>query len=434
MLGGQSTPLHRRQADDLAGLPVLVRRVGAAPDRRSGGAMREHGGVELTAREALALRLRSLLLTGASATTPVGADSVAGVVTWFGAMQAQDYASGLWSLGARLPSTTRTQVEDALERREALRTWPMRGTIHLVPSADARWMLEVLGARSLAAAARRRAQLGLDVATAERAVDVLGTVLAGGGRLTRAECLAALGEAGISAAGQRGYHLLRFASQRGVTCLAPNRGTEQAFVLLDEWVRHSHRPSRDEALATIATRYVRSHGPVPRSDLAGWTGLTSADTTTAVAAAGNALTTVEVDGVAMLVTPEALADPLPPVPDTVLALPAFDEYLLGYKNRTLMLDPGHAQAIIPGGNGVFQATIIRSGRVIGTWKKTSTTTRTVVTILPLGPLRSCERREVEAALERYAQFLDSPVQVRWSSSTHGPAPATGILPSSPVDA
>jgi hypothetical protein len=375
--------------------------------------MREHGGVELTAREALALRLRSLLLTGASPKTPAGATSVAEVVTWFGAMQAQDYASGLWSLGARLPSTTRAQVEDALERREALRTWPMRGTIHLVPAADAHWMLEVLGARTLAAAARRRAELGLDEATAERAVDVLGTTLAGGGRLTRAECLAALRHAGICADGQRGYHLLRFASQRGVTCLAPNRGNEQTFVLLDEWVGRSNRPSRDEALATIATRYVRSHGPVPRRDLAGWTGLTSADTAAAVAAAGNDLTTVEADGVAMLVTPDALADPPPPLPDTVLALPAFDEYLLGYKNRALMVDPEHAQAIIPGGNGVFRATLVRSGRVIGTWKKTSTTTRTVVTVLPVHPLRSYERREVEAAFERYAEFVDTPVQVRW---------------------
>lgn len=375
--------------------------------------MREHVGVELTVSDALALRMRSLLLAGTSSTTPVRADSVAAVVTWFGAMQAQDYLSGLWSLGTRLPAMTRTEVEAALERREAVRTWPMRGTIHLVPAADARWMVDVLAARALAGAARRRAHLGLDEATAERAVDVLGTALAGGGRLTRAECLAALTEAGISVDGQRGYHLLRFASQRGVTCMAPNRGTEQTFVLLDEWVACSNRPSRDEALATIATRYVRSHGPVPRSDLAGWTGLTSADTAAAVAAAGDALTTVEVDGVAMLAAREALTDDPPPLLDTVLALPGFDEYLLGYKNRTLMVEAAHAQAIIPGGNGVFQATIVRAGRVIGTWTRSSTTARTVVTVVPLQPLRARDRREVEAAFERYAHFVDSPVKVRW---------------------
>jgi DNA glycosylase AlkZ-like len=374
--------------------------------------MRQHCGVRMTASDALALRMRSLLLAGTPSKAPVGADSVAAVVTWFGAMQAQDYASGLWSLGARLPAMTRTEVQDALERREAVRTWPMRGTIHLVPAADARWMVEVLAARALAGAARRRAELGLDEVTAERAVDVLGTALAGGSRLTRAQCLAALTEAGIPTDGQRGYHLLTFASQRGVTCMAPNLGNEQTFVLIDEWVGCSNRPSRDGALATVATRYVRSHGPVPRSDFAGWTGLTSADAAAAVDAAGDALTMVEVDGVAMLVASEALAeDPLPP-PDSVLVLPRFDEYLLGYKNRTLMVDPAHARAIMPGG-GFFQATIVRQGRVIGTWTRSSSTAATVVTVVALTPLRSRDRRVVEAAFERYAHFLDTPIQVRW---------------------
>jgi hypothetical protein len=373
----------------------------------------------MTASDALALRMRSLLLAGTSTKVPVRADSVAAVVTWFGAMQAQDYASGLWSLGARLPAMTRTDVEAALERREAVRTWPMRGTIHLVPAADARWMVEVLGARAQPQAARRRAQLGLDEATAQRAVDVLGTTLAGGVRLTRAECLAALDEAGIPTDGQRGYHLLRFASQQGAICMAPNRGTEQTFVLLDEWVGCSNRPSRDEALATIATRYVRSHGPVPRSDLAGWAGLTSADTAAAVAAAGDALATVEVDGLVMLAASEALADDPPPLMDTVLALPGFDEYLLGYKNRTLMVDPAHAQAIIPGGNGVFQATIVRAGRVIGTWTRSSTAARTVVSVVALAPLRASDRREVEDAFARYAHFADAAVQVRWRQRARG---------------
>src|SRR5690349_23423323 len=107
-------------------------------------------------------------------------------------MQAQDMASGLWSLGVRLPGCTVGDVTAALERREAIRTWPMRGTVHLVPPADAHWMLELTGVRALAGAERRRATLGLDETTAERAVEILAAALAGGKRLTRAECGAAL--------------------------------------------------------------------------------------------------------------------------------------------------------------------------------------------------------------------------------------------------
>src|SRR4051794_31730145 len=151
------------------------------------------------------MRMVSLLLRPHPAGSP---GTVAGVVEWFGAMQAQDMASGLWSLGVRLPGSTAADVNAALERREAVRTWPMRGTVHLVPPADARWMLDLMGVRALAGAAKRRQTIGLDERTAERGVEVLAAALAGGKRLTRAECLAALAQGGVTLAGQQGYHLL----------------------------------------------------------------------------------------------------------------------------------------------------------------------------------------------------------------------------------
>lgn len=262
--------------------------------------------VDLTGREALALRMTSLLLRPHPTARPGG---VADVVGWFGAMQAQDLASGMWSLGARLPALSHADVHAGLERREALRTWPMRGTVHLVPPRDARWMLELTGVRSLASAATRRTQLGLTETDADRAVDVLGAALAGGGRLTRARCLAALAAAGIDTGDQRGYHLLWYASVRGVTCLAPNVGTEQTFALLDEWAPDPHRPERDESLATLARRYVRGHGPVTAREFAGWTGLTLTDARRGFAAAGDALTVVRVDGEEALVDAALLDAP-----------------------------------------------------------------------------------------------------------------------------
>jgi hypothetical protein len=365
--------------------------------------------VELTGPQALAIRMASLLLDGSERPT-----DVSGIVTWFGAMQAQDAASGMWSLGVRLPEFTVDDVQAALERREALRTWPMRGTVHLVPARDAHWMLEVLGERALSGSAERRAALGLDIAVANRAVDVLASALAGGGRLTRAECLARFAEAGIETPGNLGYHLLWYASQRGVTCIAPNVGKEQSFVLLDEWVPDPHRLDRDEALATIATRYFRSHGPTTRKDFAGWTGLTVADAKLGIAAAGDRLTTVLVDGTEMIVDPARLeAKPTKPV-DDIVALPGFDEYLLGYKDRSLMVAPEHKQAIIPGGNGVFQPTIVRAGRVIGTWKRSVGKAQVAVTVQPLVGLKPKDRKGIEAVLDGYGRFVGKPVQLRFA--------------------
>lgn len=372
---------------------------------------------DISPADALALRMTSLLLRDRPGPGGAGRPgTVAGVVTWFGAMQGQDAASVMWSLGVRLSGFTAVDVDAALERREALRTWPMRGTVHLVPSRDAHWMLELMGPRPLAAAAGRRASLGLTDEVADRALDVLAAALAGGGRLTRAQCLAVLAEAGIGGTGQFGYHLLYYASQRGVTCIAPHVGKEQTFALLDEWAPDPYRPDRDEALATIALRYFRGHGPTTRQDFAGWTGLTAADAKQGIAAAGADLAIVRVDGQEML-----LDAALPDAPragsvagcDDFLALPGFDEYLLGFKDRSLMLAAEHKQAIIPGGNGVFQSTIVRGGRVIGTWKRSIARGRTVVNVQPLVALGAAERARVEDALAPYAHFTGRPLQVNW---------------------
>lgn len=361
---------------------------------------------EISQAQALSLRMTNLLLRNRHHGMEQPAD-VAGVVTWLGAMQAQDLASGLWSFGVRLPGYTLGDVTAALERREALRTWPMRGTVHFVPPRDAHWMLDLMGSRALAGSAKRREFLGLSEQIADRAVDVLGTALAGGGRLTRSQCMAVLAEKGIEGVGQFGYHLLWYASQRGVLCIAPNIGNEQSFVLLDEWVPEPHRPDRDEGLATIALRYFRSHGPTTGQDFTGWTGLTATDAKRGIAAAGDRLTSVTVDGVEMYAEPALLdTTPSPMGSGEILALPGFDEYLLGYKDRSLMLADEHKSAIIPGNNGVFQATVVRDGRVVGTWKRSLTTTKVRIHVQSLVPLGQTDQARIEQAFDGYARFVD----------------------------
>lgn len=375
--------------------------------------------MEIDRSAALLLRRMSLLL----AARPDGYDAppprdAAEVVTWLGAMQAQDAASAAWSFGVRLPGWTTADLDAAFERGEAIRTWPMRGTVHYVPPRDAHWMLDLMGRRALAGAARRREFLGLSEQVANRAVEILADVLRGGRRLTRAQCLAALNEHGVAVSGQLGYHLLWYASQHGVTCFAPNIGKEQAFMLLDEYVPDPHRPDPEEALATIALRYFRGRGPATVADFAGWTGLPVTQCRQGIAANGDALTQVSVDGVPM-VADRALVESYSPPPKrsapAMLVLPGFDEFMLGYKDRSLMLDAAHKQAIIPGGNGVFQATVVRDGRVVGTWRRAVKRTKIDVTVTELVSLSTSERKAVESAFRPYGQFLGLPCSITWTS-------------------
>lgn len=350
------------------------------------------------------MRLRALLLADHGFSTP------AEVVRWFGAMQAQDVASGHWSFGVRLPGVTETDINLATEQRQIVRTWPMRGTIHFVPPADAHWMLEVTGARQLRGLAPRWSRLGIDESMVRQASEVLAEALAGDRLMTRAECIEVLNSAGLEATGQRAYHYLWWASQTGVTVIGPQRGKEQTFALLDSWVPQRNRPDHEQALVILAERYFRSHGPATVKDFAGWTALTMTEARRAVAGAGDALAEVDVAGQPMLVAAAALAHAESAHGRDLLVLPGFDEYLLGFKDRTLLADSATMAAVIPGGNGIFRNTVVVDGQVRATWKRAVKSARVDIEVLPLGGWRVTRalRARLSGAFDGFAQFLGVP--------------------------
>jgi hypothetical protein len=232
-------------------------------------------------------------------------------------------------------------------------------------------MLPLATARPLAAAANRRAGLGLDEGTIARAGAVAGAELAGGGRLTRTELFAAWDAAGLAASGPRGAHTLAVLAQSGLLCYGPfATPKEQQLVLLEEWVPAPRRPSREEALAEWALRYFRSHGPATVADYARWTNLPAADVRAGVAAARPWLEAVDVGGVEHLMdpaTPQRLAAALDEA-DGELLLPGFDEFVLGYRDRSAVLGDVPFERIVPGLAGMFRPTVVVGGRIVGTWK------------------------------------------------------------------
>jgi len=171
----------------------------------------------------------------------------------------------------------------------------------------------------------------------------------------------------------------------------------------------------DEALATLATRYFLSHGPTTVKDFAGWSGLTLTESRRGVAVAGDAIAAAEHSGVPVFLGPQLLDGRAAlPCDDDVHALSGFDEYLLGFKDRSLMLEPGDFDAVVPGGNGEFRSTFVRSGRVLGTWTRTTKGTKAVVTAIPLRPLGKSDRSAVEESLRPWAHFVLLSLDIRWT--------------------
>lgn len=331
------------------------------------------------------------------------------VVAALGALQAQDYGGALWSIGLRLPGATETAVETAIAEREIVRTWLMRGTLHFVATADVRWMLELLTPRIIAGSAARARHLELDAAVFARCEKLFVRALQGGRQLPREALMELLENHKISTAKMRGYHILWRLAQEGLITFAARAGKSQTFALLDEWVAPAKKLDRAAALAELARRYFTSHGPALLADFAGWSGLRSADVRAGVEAASSALRRERI-GKADFWMPADAAAPEAGMKAAQL-LPGFDEYLLGYKDRSAVLEARHARKIVPGSNGVFSPTILLRGRVAGTWKRTLNKETAVIAVSSFHPLRKAEQQAVVAAAARYGRFLGLPVEV-----------------------
>ncbi|HEY1947801.1 MAG TPA: winged helix DNA-binding domain-containing protein [Bryobacteraceae bacterium] len=330
------------------------------------------------------------------------------VVAALGAMQAQDYLGGIWAIGLRLPHVTETAVELAIAERKIIRTWPLRGTLHFVAAADIRWMIALLAPGMIAKRAGLFRQLELNESVLALCRKLLVKALRGNRQLTRDALMSLLESAKITTASLRGYHILWQLAHEGLLCIAAREGKQQTFALLDEWVPLT-LPSleRDAALAELALRYFCGHGPATLRDFVWWTGLKVSDAKSALESVSSQLSRQVLNDTAYWMPRECAA--LAETARAAYLLPGFDEYLLGYRDRGAVLDPLHSEKVVPGGNGVFQPTIVINGRVTGTWKRTLNKNAVVITANPFKPLKKTEQNAFAAAAERYARFIGLPL-------------------------
>jgi hypothetical protein len=195
-------------------------------------------------------------------------------------------------------------------------------------------------------------------------------------------------------------HLLGYLSMSGVLVFGPVHGKQQSFVLLDEWVTNPRRLEGDEALAEFVRRYFVSHGPATIRDFAWWSSLTLTQARRGLAIVESELATLEVDGTTYDLDPE-----LEPAPKGVYALPGFDEYVLGYQDRSAQLHSDVADQIVPGRNGIFLPAIVVNGEIVGTWRRSTSRASVRIESIPFDTLPAASRPALARAFARYGEFL-----------------------------
>ncbi len=311
--------------------------------------------VEMSIARAVAVRMANQGLSTRPAPDPrAAALACAGI-------QAQDLWASQLAVRARSVSCTVADVVTAAAAPTVVRTWLMRGTLHLIAADDLRWLVDLIGPAVLNMAGPRFVEVGLTPAVRERARAVLPEVLSGR-TLTRAELVAALTTRidTVPTAGQGPAHLTVWASASGLICRAGEQGKVPTYALVDEFVPAPPESPADP-LVELVRRYVTAFGPVTIEDFAPWSRLPVAATRRAFAELGDELGTVSVDG-----RVHYLVGAAEPAHRVLRLLPAFDSYLMGYRGRDAFLDPARRFDVAQG--GILYPTIVVDGVIVGTWR------------------------------------------------------------------
>ena len=358
----------------------------------------------LTDQQVRLLRLRAQRLISNGTGQPL---SVGQVLTRICGAQAQDLPAALLSIHAREAGLTAEDIDQArLKPLTIVRTWLMRGTLHLVTVEDARWLIPFLGPVSITNDRRRMAQLGWDEARVGQGLRLVHDELARQAGLTREEIIGLLKAHGLPHEGQATIHLIAHAAAEGMLCQGPNRGKKPAYVPFTGWVGELNPFPPAFAQSELAHRYLEAFAPASPEDFASWSGLKVSAARRAWQSIGSQLAPIENSGRTLWMLKSQL-DWVETVQDgspVVNLLPKFDTCWMGYAERNLLVAPEFARAIHPGG-GIIYPTLMVDGCALGIW--TARLSRSVLEVIvkPFGSLASNLVPLIEFKATNLGKFL-----------------------------
>lgn len=331
-----------------------------------------------------------------------GLKTVAELVYWLGAVQAQDFPAAKWAVGVRLPGSTDKTVETAIDSGEIIRTHVLRPTWHLVSAEDVYWMLELSAPQIKTAARSRDRELELTEEAFSRSNALLEKWLRDSNFLSREELVKRLAEAGFSNDNNRVSHILMRAEIDEIIGSGPTKAGKQTYALLAERAPVKKLLKREEAAVELARRYFTSHGPAALPDFAWWSGLPVKECRQAIEAIKTDFLVEIVDGETYWFHP---AFSVPKTENEMIyLLPAYDEFIISYKNRAATLTYENHLKVVSN-NGFFRPIIVHNGQVIGVWKRSIKKDKAILETDYFGSTGKTIQKQVEKEFKKYVQFL-----------------------------
>ena len=331
------------------------------------------------------------------------------VVKRLGAVQSQDFAGGKWALGLRMKGATDAGLDQEFNQGKILRTHILRPTWHFVAPQDIRWMLSLSAPRVHMVNGFMYRQQGLDKEIIHKSYKVLENVLQGNKQLTRTELGSAFEKAGIkNAAGIRLSYFMMSAELDGIICSGARKGKQFTYALLEERVPAVKTLGREEALAELTRRYFATRGPATLHDFTWWSGLTMTEAKDGIESVKSQFVSEEIDGRTYWF--DSSISPVKEKSPTAHLLPNYDEYFIGFKDRSA-IGAAVRQAGIIGDDSAFLAhVIVLDGQLVGGWKRTLKKNAVQVEMTLVIDLTKAQERAVEEAASRYGEFLQLRVQ------------------------
>jgi hypothetical protein len=269
-------------------------------------------------------------------------------------------------------------------------------------------MLELTASQIKASLKSRHQELGLDETVVRKSNRIIEKALRDAKHLIREELIVELGKAKIATDNNRASHLFLRAELDGIVCSGATRGGKQTYALLEERVPRTKPLTKEEALANLAKKYFASHCPATLQDFVWWSGLSVRD-------AKHALETGRSGFISETIASQTywFADFLPTpktYKETVYLLPAFDEFIISYKDRSASLPfENHKKAVSD--NGIFRPVIVVNGQVTGIWKRTIKRDKVVVETELFEQPNKTTKSLIEKASVQYGGFLEKKTEI-----------------------